>query len=686
MIQPITIAALNAGSSQTVNVAPYLQSPLSSPQCAVSSVVTVRSGTGVTGSGSGCSVTVNAAKDARGAATLVFEASDGPGRRANGEIRVTLRGAPDAPQRVSATADRVAGGLARVSWSPPANDGGLPVLQYEVRANTGATLICPASPCTVSGLKNGVPVSFTVRARNAVDWSAPSAPSQEVTPDTAPRAVSVGTVTPGDRTLAVSWSAPVNEGSAVDQYQVQWVNTSGGAGGGTRVVAGGTLTTTLSGLVNNNQYSIRVQAHNGAGWGPYGPAVVKQSVGTPAAVAAPRLTPRTPNANDSRGPGDHHLGTTDPNGPPITTYTVFRRVGGGAWASIGTVSGTATRTVSDTMNYDGRTYEYTVTATNGGGKESPKSNASPYRATGIPAVPSITASTNGSFDATARITVQLTDSRASSFTSVKWRSSAGETGTWPCGGCADGSAKAFSTTKLDTKTQTISVSACNDATPVQCSAFSGGSQVEPYGQTQPSRVSSRPSAAAAATTRSRGRGTTSPTAATTRASGSVATSTATSGAVRRVSRSAGSTTSRRSPSPSCPPSPSTARATPGAARSDSATTPDKPPIIVTVSPSSDTCGAATGRSCPTPGSATPPATSSRCGSRTPPATGTATSAAPAPAAIFADKTIAADGNTHQTTAYYGGHGGTLDRHLSHRAATRSPTATPTGPSSRKDQT
>ena len=36
VIQPITIAALNAGASQTVNVAPYLQSPLTSPQCSVS--------------------------------------------------------------------------------------------------------------------------------------------------------------------------------------------------------------------------------------------------------------------------------------------------------------------------------------------------------------------------------------------------------------------------------------------------------------------------------------------------------------------------------------------------------------------------------------------------------------------------------------------------------------------------
>ena len=486
VVSPITVAALNAGSSETVNVAPYLQSPLTSPACSLNPTVTLRSGAGVTGSASGCSLTVTAAKDARGTATLVFEASDGPGRLANGEVRVTIRGVPDAPTRVSAAADRVAGGLARVSWSPPANDGGLPVLQYEVRSSTGQTLSCQASPCTVSGLKNGVPVSFTVRARNAIDWSAPSAASQEVTPDTAPRAVSVGGVTPGDRTLAVTWAAPANEGSAVDQYQVQWVNTAGGAGGGTRIVAGGTLSTTLTGLVNDDAYAIRVQAHNGAGWGPYGPAVTKQSFGTPPAVAAPRLTPTTPNANQADGQVTVAWGTTDPNGPPITKYTVYRRVGGGAWAALGSVSGTASRSYTNAnVPYDGRTYEYTVTATNGGGVESPKTNASPYRATGIPAVPSISQSTNGAFDATARITVQLTDSRASSFTSVKWKSSTGDTGTWQCGGCADSSTKAFSTTKLDTKTQTISVSACNDASPVQCSGWSGASQVEPYGQTQP---------------------------------------------------------------------------------------------------------------------------------------------------------------------------------------------------------
>ena len=448
VIQPITIAALNAGASQTVNVAPYLQSPLTSPQCAVSSVVTVRSGTGVTGSGSGCSVTVTAGKDARGAATLVFEASDGPGRRANGEIRVTLRGAPDAPQRVSATADRVAGGLARVSWSPPANDGGLPVLQYEVAASSGQRLTCPASPCTVSGLKNGVPVSFTVRARNAVDWSPPSAASQEVTPDTAPRAVTVGVVTPGDRTLAVTWAAPVNEGSAVDQYQVQWVNTSGGAGGGTRVVSGATLPRRLSGLVNNDQYSIRVQAHNGAGWGPYGPAVVKQSVGTPAAVAAPRLAARTANAGDADGQvtitwGDHRPQRS-------TDHDVHGLPPGRRWGVGGDRHRVGHRVAGPVQHHalrraHLRVHRHGHQRRRQGVAEDQRLRA--YRATGIPVVPAAPTVVDSGFDHLAEVTVTLGDSRASSFTSVKWRSSGGDTGTWACGGCADGTTSTFTTSQ-----------------------------------------------------------------------------------------------------------------------------------------------------------------------------------------------------------------------------------------------
>ena len=39
--------------------------------------------------------------------------------------------------------------------------------------------------------------------------------------------------------------------------------------------------------------------------------------------------------------------------------------------------------------------------------------------------------------------------------------------------------------------------------------------------------------------------------------------------------------------------------------------------------------------------------------------------------VFADKTIAADGATHQTTAYYGGHGGTLTANCHKNGVTKS---------------
>ena len=671
VIQPITIAALNAGASQTVNVAPYLQSPLGSPQCSVASVVTLRSGAGVTGSGSGCSVTVTAARDARGAATLVYEASDGPGRQANGEIRVTLRGAPDAPQRVSATPDRVAGGLARVSWSPPANDGGLPILQYEVAASSGQRLTCTASPCTVSGLKNGVPVSFSVRARNAVDWSPPSAASQEVTPDTAPRAVTVGTVTSGDRTLAVTWAAPVNEGSAIDQYQIQWVNTSGGAGGATRVVSGSTLSITLSGLVNNDQYSIRVQAHNGAGWGPYGPAVVKQSVGTPAAVAAPRLAARTPNANDAQGQVTITWNATDPNGPPITQYTVYRRVGGSAWASIGSVSGTASRTLSNSMPYDGRTYEYTVTATNGGGKESPKANVASYRATGIPVVPAAPNAVENGFDYLAKVTMTLGDSRASSYTSVKWRSSSGASGSWSCGACADGATRTFTTGQLPTTVQNISVSACNDASPVQCSGWSGGAQVHPYGPTQ------AVSGLASSISGSGGNYTITWTWNNV-SNGRAYDSIRVSGAVDRTLGGSAESVSlsgvdySQTKSITVVPVVTTPQGSDaGPAKSDSATTADRPPILVTVEPAAARCGLAIGNPCPTPGVCN--TTCNFIKVRIENSSGSWDCNFSDSSGYFADYTIRADGAFHQATSYYGGHGQTLTARCTQNGVTKTDT-------------
>ena len=83
---------------------------------------------------------------------------------------------------------------------------------------------------------------------------------------------------------------------------------------------------------------------------------------------------------------------TNPNGPPLKHYTVYRNVGGGGWTAIGRV-GAQTRTFADTIPYDGRTYGYTVTATNGADLESPKGASWTYTSVGVPSTPSVSAET-----------------------------------------------------------------------------------------------------------------------------------------------------------------------------------------------------------------------------------------------------------------------------------------------------
>jgi hypothetical protein len=88
---------------------------------------------------------------------------------------------PSPPRSIAATP--TAHGVL-VSFAPPVDDGGLPVEHYTVRASTGQTASTPdaRTSLTISGLKTGVPVSFTVTATNPVGVGAPSGSSASVIP------------------------------------------------------------------------------------------------------------------------------------------------------------------------------------------------------------------------------------------------------------------------------------------------------------------------------------------------------------------------------------------------------------------------------------------------------------------------------------------------------------------------
>jgi hypothetical protein len=97
---------------------------------------------------------------------------------------------PGAPTGIAGVAGD---GQVSVSWTAPVSAGSFPVTTYAVSStsgNQGCLTSAPAVTCVVSGLTNGTPYSFEVRALNGAGWGPWSAASDPVTPD-APVATSI---------------------------------------------------------------------------------------------------------------------------------------------------------------------------------------------------------------------------------------------------------------------------------------------------------------------------------------------------------------------------------------------------------------------------------------------------------------------------------------------------------------
>ena len=180
-----------------------------------------------------------------------------PSRSAQGNITVTVVGAPDAPTGVRAEARGTSG--ARVTFTPGATNGatvtGYRVLDTDSGQQVSAT--CTAGSCTVDGLSAGRGYSFSVVATSSEGDSKPSAASNRITTVGKPSQMVAPKVEAGDSVLKVSWVAPESDGgSKIDHYEVQ-VNTD-------EPITVHGLSTTLS-VVNGHDYAVRVRAVNGEG-------------------------------------------------------------------------------------------------------------------------------------------------------------------------------------------------------------------------------------------------------------------------------------------------------------------------------------------------------------------------------------------------------------------------------------
>ncbi|HEY1650211.1 MAG TPA: right-handed parallel beta-helix repeat-containing protein [Terracidiphilus sp.] len=195
---------------------------------------------------------------------------------------------PEPPSRVAAWAGN---GFADVTWSPSVNQGGSPVKEYLVQASTGEAMRISSENfwkyayVKFTGLPDGQPVTFTVKAFNSQGLSVPSLPSRSVTPQdvridlpAAPQNISVH---PGKGAVSIHFQLPpanpsAGEGSPVLAFAVT-VNPGGRkvvfTGRNIIVLEGKHVTfNVVDGLTSGNSYTFSVSAVNNAGEGA--PAVV----------------------------------------------------------------------------------------------------------------------------------------------------------------------------------------------------------------------------------------------------------------------------------------------------------------------------------------------------------------------------------------------------------------------------
>ena len=275
---------------------------------------------------------------------------------------IAPRTPPTAPVNLSVVASD---GTAALVWAVPTSDGGAPVTSYVVERSTDGGLTWATATTTsttgavLSGLSNGTAYAFRVIAVNAAGSGAPSAPVT-ATPAAAPGAPTSLVLVSGDGQIALSWSAPSNDGGAsISSYRVE-ISSDGGTSWAIAASAVTARNFLVVGLTNGTPYQFRVTATNMIGAG---------ASATSSVSATPVTTSSAPtNLVSVSGNGQVSLSWVAPvsnGGASITSYVVeLSRDGGRTWLS-GPTSATPSVTVTGLTN--GIAYVFRARAINAAG-------------------------------------------------------------------------------------------------------------------------------------------------------------------------------------------------------------------------------------------------------------------------------------------------------------------------------
>jgi titin len=246
---------------------------------------------------------------------------------------------PGAPRNVASFAgDREV----VLSWSAPTNTGGSAITGYVVQQSTNGTtwttVDTPSVASTViSGLTNGTSYSYRVFAVNAAVTNVNNIATSGAVASTvvtampkttasAPRAL---TPVAGDRQIALTWTAPVdNGGVALTGYAVQRSADGGRTWTTALSTSSSTLSATITGLTNGVAYVFRVAATNAAGIGAASTWV------TSAPVAPPTAPVSVAAVAVATGATLNWVAPSDDGGAAIVGYRIEQSTdGGNTWGS-----------------------------------------------------------------------------------------------------------------------------------------------------------------------------------------------------------------------------------------------------------------------------------------------------------------------------------------------------------------
>jgi hypothetical protein len=128
----------------------------------------------------------------------------------------------------------------------------------------GLTASGASSPVVVTGLTNGTEYTFTVTASNSFG-SSTSGSSNSVTPAGVPATPSAPTQSAGNASVALSWTAPSANGSAITDYKIYYATSEAGTYTLFSDTVSTTTSVTVTGLTNGTAYYFKIAAVNSVG-------------------------------------------------------------------------------------------------------------------------------------------------------------------------------------------------------------------------------------------------------------------------------------------------------------------------------------------------------------------------------------------------------------------------------------